>query len=113
MKSTLMRIALVFFLFVFLFKKFVGYMKKEQNLGIESLKDTLVDKDNPVVLSADELEKLRQQKAEAHRHVQDVISKIPVIKKNVGVQIDNDALLRRREADHIKEATGIIKKDIA
>ena len=37
---------LVFSLFIFLLTKFVGYMKREQNLEIESLKDTLIDKDN-------------------------------------------------------------------
>ena len=33
----------VFSLFVFLFSKFIGYMKREQDLNIESFKDSLID----------------------------------------------------------------------
>ena len=58
----------VFSLFIFLFSKFVGYMKRVQNLEIESFKDTLIDKDNPVGLQGEELEKLKLQQAEAQRH---------------------------------------------
>ena len=45
----------VFSFFIFLFYKFIGYMKREQNLEIESFKDSLIDKDNPVGLHGDEL----------------------------------------------------------
>ncbi len=89
---------LVFFLFVFLFRKFVGYMKKEQNLVIESFRDTLIDKDNPVGLNKEELEKLKQQQQEAQRHLSDVISRIPVIQKDGRFQIDEEAIRQRKAA---------------
>jgi len=94
---------LVFFFFLFLFSKFLGYMKKEQNLEIESLKDMLIDKDNPVGLSSDELEKLKQQQAEAQRHLKEVISKIPVIQKDGRFQIDHEAIRQRREMNNAQE----------
>lgn len=70
-----------FFVF-FLLSRFVGYMKTEQNLEIESLKDSLIDPDNPVGLSGNELEKLKQQQAEAQRHLWEIISKIPIVQKD-------------------------------
>ena len=89
---------LVFFLLVFLFSKFLGYMKKEQNLVIESFKDSLIDKDNPVGLNREELEKLKQQQQEAQRHLNDVISRIPVIQKDGRFQIDEETIRQRRAA---------------
>jgi len=88
----------VFFIFVVVFRKFVGYMKKEQNLVIESLHDTLIDKDNPVGLNKEELDHLKQQQEEAQRHLRDVISRIPVIQKDGRFQIDEEAIRQRRAA---------------
>ena len=73
-------------------------MKKEQNLQIESFKDMLIDKDNPVGLYGDELEKLKQHQQDAQRHLNEVISKIPVIQKDGRFQIDEEALRQRRAA---------------
>jgi len=97
---------LVFFLLVFLFSKFLGYMKKEQNLVIESFKDSLIDKDNPVGLNKEELEKLKQQQQEAQRHLSDVISRIPVIQKDGRFQIDEEAIRQRRTAAQSEETPG-------
>ena len=97
---------LVFFLLVFLFSKFLGYMKKEQNLVIESFKDSLIDKDNPVGLNREELEKLKQQQQEAQRHLSDVISRIPVIQKDGRFQIDEEAIRQRRTAAQSEESPG-------
>ena len=102
---------MVFFLFVFLFNKFLGYMKKEQNLQIESFKDMMIDKDNPVGLYGDELEKLKEQQKEAQRHLNDVISKIPVIQKDGRVQIDEAARRRRRAAERDNQASGTANED--
>ncbi len=99
----------VFFLFVFLFNKFVGYMKKEQNLQIESFKDMLIDKDNPVGLTGDELEKLKQHQQEAQRHLNDVISKIPVIQKDGRFQIDQEAIRQRRAAAQADETSRTVE----
>ncbi len=82
----------VFFLLVYFLSRFVNHMKAEQNLQIESIKETLIDKDNPVGLSGDELEKLKQQQAEAQQHLREVISKIPVIQKEGRFQVDYDAV---------------------
>jgi len=98
----------VFFFFVFLFRKFLGYMKKEQNLVIESLKDTLIDKDNPVGLNKEELEKLKQQQQEAQRHLSDVISRIPVIQKDGRFQIDEEALKARKAAAQANGSAGTV-----
>ncbi len=99
---------LLFFFLVFLFKKFVGYMKKEQNLQIESLRDTLIDKDNPVGLRGEELEKIKQQQQEAQRHLNDVISRIPVIQKDGRFQIDEEAIRQRRAASRGDETSGTV-----
>jgi len=85
-----------FFVLLFLLSRFVGYMKKEQNMEIESLKDTLIDKDNPVGLRGEELEKLKQQQAEAQRHLREVIAKIPVVQKEGRFQIDQEEVRRRK-----------------
>jgi len=103
---------LVFSLFVFLFAKFLGYMKKEQNLVIESFKDTLIDKDNPVGLNKSELEKLKQQQQEAQRHLNDVISRIPVIQKDGRFQIDEEAIRQRRAAAQREDRSGMVNNDI-
>jgi|UniRef100_Q3ATD4 hypothetical protein len=87
----------LFFSFVVLFRKFLGYMKKEQNLVIEPLKDALIDKDNPVGLNPEELQKLKQQQQEAQRHLSEVIAKIPVIQKDGRFQIDQEAIQKRKE----------------
>lgn len=89
---------LLFFLLVFLLTRFLGYMKREQNLQIESFRDSIIDKDNPVGLYGDELEKLKQQQNEAQRHLREVISKIPVIQKDGRFQIDEEAIRQRRAA---------------
>ena len=96
----------VFSLFIFLFNKFVGYMKREQNLEIESFKDSLIDKDNPVGLHGDELEKLKEQQAEAQRHLKEVISRIPVIQKDGRFQIDAEAIRKQKEAANGSGVTG-------
>lgn len=90
----------LFFLLVLIFRKFLGYMKKEQNLVIEPFKDALIDKDNPVGLSPEELEKLKQQQQEAQRHLSEVISRIPVIQKDGRFQIDEEAIRQRKAARH-------------
>lgn len=87
----------VFFLLMFFLSRFVNHMKKEQNLQIESLKETLIDKDNPVGLTGDELEKMKQQQAEAQAHLREVISKIPVIQKDGKFQVDMDAVRKQKE----------------
>jgi hypothetical protein len=89
----------VFFLLMFFLSRFVNHMKVEQNLQIESLHDTLIDKDNPVGLSGDELEKLKQQQAEAQQHLREVISKIPVIQKDGKFQVDYEAVKRQKESN--------------
>lgn len=72
----------IFFGLLFVMSKFVKYMQEEQNMEIESIRDTLVDEQNPVGLSGAELEKLKQQQAEAQKHLKEVISKIPVEEKD-------------------------------
>ncbi|NTW54104.1 MAG: hypothetical protein HGB15_04965 [Chlorobaculum sp.] len=91
----------VFFLLMFFLSKFVNHMKMEQNLQIESFKETLIDKDNPVGLSGEELEKMKQQQAEAQAHLREVISKIPVIQKDGKFQVDMEAV-RQQKADAAK-----------
>ncbi|MEI8102371.1 MAG: hypothetical protein WCG61_02460 [Chlorobium sp.] len=102
---------LIFFLFVFLFRKFLGYMKQEQNLVIESFKDTLIDKDNPVGLNKEELDKLKQQQQEAQRHLSDVISRIPVIQKDGRFQIDEEEIRQRKAAAQANGTAGTVNKD--
>jgi hypothetical protein len=87
----------VFFTLIFFLTRFVTYMKEVQNLQIESLKDTLIDKDNPVGLSGEELQKLKQQQAEAQQHLREVISKIPVIQKDGKFQVDYEAVRKQKE----------------
>jgi hypothetical protein len=87
----------VFFLLIYFLSRFVNHMKVEQNLQIESLKETLIDKDNPVGLSGDELQKLKQQQAEAQQHLREVISKIPVIQKDGKFQVDYEAVRKQKE----------------
>ena len=72
----------ILFGLLFVMSKFVNHMKEEQNMEIESIRDTLIDDDNPVGLSGDELEKMKQQQAEAQKHLKEVISKIPVEEKD-------------------------------
>jgi hypothetical protein len=86
----------VFFMLMFFLSRFVNHMKTEQNLQIETLKETLIDKDNPVGLSGDELQKLKQQQAEAQQHLREVISKIPVIQKDGKFQVDYEEVQRRK-----------------
>ena len=88
----------VFFMLMFFLSKFVDHMKMEQNLQIESFKDSLIDKDNPVGLTGDELEKMKQQQAEAQAHLREVISKIPVIQKDGKFQVDMDAVRKQKES---------------
>ena len=87
----------VFFLLVYFLSRFVNHMKDEQNLQIESLKETLIDKDNPVGLAGEELQKLKQQQAEAQQHLREVISKIPVIQKDGKFQVDYEAVRKQKE----------------
>jgi hypothetical protein len=102
---------LVFSLFVFLFSRFLGYMKKEQNMQIESFKDMMIDKDNPVGLYGDELEQLKQHQQEAQRHLNEVISKIPVIQKDGRFQIDQEAMRQRRAEANGEETSGTVNHD--
>lgn len=96
----------VFFLLVFFLSRFVNHMKVEQNLEIESLKDTLIDKDNPVGLSGEELQKLKQQQAEAQQHLREVISKIPVIQKDGKFQVDYEAVKKQKEENAAQMKNG-------
>ena len=102
---------LVFSLFVFLFSRFLGYMKKEQNMQIESFKDMMIDKDNPVGLYGDELEQLKQHQQEAQRHLNEVISKIPVIQKDGRFQIDQEAIRQRRAEVNGEGTSGTVNHD--
>lgn len=102
-----------FFVLMFLLNRFVSYMKKEQNLEIESFKDSLIDKDNPVGLRGEELEKLKQQQSEAQRHLREVIAKIPVIQKDGRFQLDEEALRQRKEAENRNGTSGSVTKDRA
>ncbi|WP_164926827.1 hypothetical protein [Chlorobaculum tepidum] len=88
----------VFFLLMYFLSKFVNHMKMEQNMEIESFKDSLIDKDNPVGLTGEELEKMKQQQAEAQAHLREVISKIPVIQKDGKFQVDMDAVRQQKAA---------------
>ena len=72
----------ILFGLLFIMSRFVKHMKEEQNMEIESIRDTLVDENNPVGLSGEELEKLKQQQAEAQKHLREVIAKIPVEEKD-------------------------------
>jgi predicted nucleotidyltransferase len=104
----------VFFLLLFFLSRFIRYMKEEQNMEIESLKDTLIDKDNPVGLSGEELETLKQQQAEAQRHLREVISKIPVIQKEGRFQVDYEKIKETRESHDNNNHNGTsdtLKKD--
>jgi hypothetical protein len=104
----IMGIALsVFFLLIFFLTRFIRYMKEEQNLEIETLKETLIDRDNPVGLSGVELEALKQQQAEAQRHLREVISKIPVTGKDGRFQIDHDKIRQDRELREKQANNGV------
>ena len=102
-----------FFVLLFLLSRFVGYMKKEQNIEIESFRDTLIDKDNHVGLTGEELQKLKQQQAEAQRHLREVIAKIPVVQKDGRFQIDQEEVQRRKEeaAAHRNGSSGAAGND--
>ncbi|NTV02499.1 MAG: hypothetical protein HGB04_06895 [Chlorobiaceae bacterium] len=96
----------VFFLLMYFLSRFVNHMKDEQNLQIESLKETLIDKDNPVGLSGEELQKLKQQQAEAQEHLREVISKIPVVQKDGKFQVDYEAVRKQKEANAAQVTNG-------
>ena len=96
----------VFFLLIYFLSRFVNHMKVEQNLQIESLKETLIDKDNPVGLSGDELQKLKQQQAEAQEHLREVISKIPVVQKDGKFQVDYEAVRKQKESNAAQMTNG-------
>ncbi len=102
---------LLFVFLVTILRKFVGYMKKEQNLEIESLKETLIDPNNPVGLRGEELENMKRQQEEAQRHLKDVISKIPVIQKDGRFQLDEEELRRRKEAPATNGVAGKVNND--
>lgn len=87
----------VFFMLVFFLSRFVQHMKEEQNMEIETFKQGLIDKDNPVGLTGKELEDLKQQQAEAQKHLREVISKIPVVQKEGKFQVDMDAVRKQKE----------------
>ncbi len=87
----------VFFMLVFFLSRFVQHMKEEQNMEIETFKQGLIDKDNPVGLTGKELEDLKQQQAEAQKHLREVISKIPVVQKEGKFQVDMDAVRKHKE----------------
>ncbi len=57
-------------------------------------------------LHGDELEKLKQQQAEAQRHLKEVISRIPVIQKDGRFQIDAEAIRKQKAAANGSEVTG-------
>ncbi len=101
---------LLFVFLVVILRKFVGYMKKEQNLEIESLKSTLIDENNPVGLQGAELENLKRQQEEAQRHLREVISKIPVVQKDGRFQIDQEELRKRKASTN---GNGTVNNDLA
>lgn len=84
-------------------------MKEENNLQIESFKETLIDKDNPVGLSGDELQKLKKQQEEAQQHLREVISKIPVVQKDGKFQVDYEEVQRRKESALASAASNGVK----
>ena len=94
-----------FFVLLFLLSRFVGYMKKEQNMEIESFRDTLIDKDNPVGLTGEELQKLKDQQAEAQRHLREVIARIPVVQKDGRFQVDQEEIRRRKASGLVNGAS--------
>ncbi len=75
---------------------FCGVYEKGTESAYESLKETLIDRDNPVGLSGDELQKLKAQQKEAQAHLKQVIAKLPVVKKDGRFQIDEAQLKQRR-----------------
>lgn len=98
----------VFFMLVFFLSRFVQHMKEEQNMEIETFKQGLIDKDNPVGLTGKELEDLKQQQAEAQKHLREVISKIPVVQKEGKFQVDMDAVGKQKEqADAASGSAGL------
>jgi len=66
----------IFFVLVFIFYKFVSFKLENENLTIEPLSEMVSD--NPVGLSKDELDKMKQNQKEAQKHLNEVISKVPV-----------------------------------
>ncbi|WP_449258378.1 hypothetical protein [Chlorobium limicola] len=100
-----------FFVLLFLLSRFVGYMKKEQNMEIESFRDTLIDKDNPVGLTGEELQKLKDQQAEAQRHLREVIARIPVVQKDGRFQVDEEEIRRRKSSGLVNGASDKAGKD--
>jgi hypothetical protein len=103
---------LLFVFLVTILGKFVGYMKKEQNLEIESFRETLIDPNNPVGLRGEELENMKRQQEEAQRHLREVIAKIPVIEKDGRFRIDDEEI-RRRKAAAGNGAAGKVSNDIS
>ncbi len=66
----------IFFILVFLFFKFTAYKLENDNIEIESLAELVSD--NPVGLSEQELEKLKEKQKVAQKQLKEVIDKIPV-----------------------------------
>ncbi|HED30383.1 MAG TPA: hypothetical protein ENN50_01565 [Prosthecochloris aestuarii] len=96
----------ILFGLLFIMRKFVEHMKAEQNLEVESFRSTLIDKDNPVGLSGQELENLKKQQAEAQKHLREVISKIPVEQKNGRFQLAVDKVKKPEVSQNDENGTG-------
>ncbi|MBF0586591.1 hypothetical protein INT08_10065 [Prosthecochloris sp. N3] len=96
----------ILFGLLFIMRKFVDHMKAEQNMEIESFKSTLMDKDNPVGLSGDDLDHLKKQQAEAQKHLREVISKIPVEEKDGRFQLAVDKVKKNASGDQSGNGTG-------
>ncbi|MBC8523831.1 MAG: hypothetical protein ISR54_02020 [Chlorobium phaeobacteroides] len=99
----------IFFGLIFVMTKFIKYMQEEQNIEIESFRDSLIDDQNPVGLSGDDLEKLKQQQAEAQKHLREVISKIPIEEKDGRLRPAFDKM--KKTQDEASEKTAGNGKD--
>ncbi len=94
----------VLFGLLFVMTKFVGHMKEEQNMEIESFKDSLIDENNPVGLSGKELESMKMQQEEAQKHLREVIAKIPVEEKDGRLRPAFDKMKQFRDKASEKSA---------
>lgn len=101
----------IFFGLLFVMSKFVKHMKEEQNLEIESIRDTLIDENNPVGLSGEELDKMKKQQAEAQMHLREVISKIPVEEKDGRLRPAFDKMKKLQDEESEKAAGNGKKAD--
>ncbi|ACF14126.1 conserved hypothetical protein [Chloroherpeton thalassium ATCC 35110] len=97
----------IFFILVFIFYKFVSFKLENENLTIEPLSEMVSD--NPVGLSQDELEKMKRNQKEAQKHLEEVISKVPVemVNGRFVARPDKlkDALATGKKNEHVNGST--------